>query len=176
MLRFQLYYRLCLLINCDIIYKAVCSNILVFISLEKVDEIRNTRDVREKPQSLNITTNNTKKKCKQITTDNANNKSPKGKTTKPLSPQWCDHITKTCLYNFDPLKPNFYIVKLGITGVYIYIFIISAQNHRLWVLVRTASSRLTSTHKLCFEQKYEKYQNFLSENFNIFGKSFSVFE
>ena len=49
-------------------------------------------------------------------------------------------ITKTCLYNFDPLKPHFYIVKLGFTGVYI-IFLISAQKHRLWVLVRTASLR-----------------------------------
>ena len=47
---------------------------------------------------------------------------------------------KTCLYNFDPLKPHFYIVKLGFTGVYI-IFLISAQKHRLWVLVRTASAR-----------------------------------
>ena len=36
-------------------------------------------------------------------------------------------ITKTCLYNFDPLKPHFYIEKLGFTGVYI-IFLISAQN------------------------------------------------
>ena len=36
-------------------------------------------------------------------------------------------ITKTCLYNFDPLKPHFYIVNLGFTGVYI-IFLISAQN------------------------------------------------
>ena len=36
-------------------------------------------------------------------------------------------ITKTCLYNFDPLKPHFYIVKLGFTGVYI-IFLISAKN------------------------------------------------
>ena len=49
-------------------------------------------------------------------------------------------ITKTCLYNFDPLNPHFYIVKLGFTGVYI-IFLISAQKHRLWVLVRTASTR-----------------------------------
>ena len=49
-------------------------------------------------------------------------------------------ITKTCLYDFDPLKPHFYIVKLGFTGVYI-IFLISAQKHILWVLVRTASSR-----------------------------------
>ena len=36
-------------------------------------------------------------------------------------------ITKTYLYNLDPLKPHFYIVKLGFTGVYI-IFLISAKN------------------------------------------------
>ena len=77
-------------------------------------------------------------------------------------------ITKTRLYNFDPLKPHFYIVKLGFTGVYI-IFLISAQKHRLWVFVRTASAVLTSTHNLCFEQKYEKYLKFLSENFQFFG-------
>ena len=40
-------------------------------------------------------------------------------------------IRKTHLYNFDPLKPHFYIVKLGFTGVYI-IFVISAQKYRLW--------------------------------------------
>ena len=85
-------------------------------------------------------------------------------------------ITKTYLYNFDPLKPHFYIVKLGFTGVYI-IFVISAQKHRLWVLVRTASAVLPSTHNLCFEQKYEKYQNFLSEKLSFFGgKIFSKFE
>ena len=37
------------------------------------------------------------------------------------------NITKTCLYMFDPLKPHFYVVKLGFTGVYI-IFLISIQN------------------------------------------------
>ena len=37
------------------------------------------------------------------------------------------HIMKTCLYNFDPLEPHFYIEKLGFTGVYI-IFLIFAQN------------------------------------------------
>ena len=51
-----------------------------------------------------------------------------------------EFITKTCLYNVDPLKLHFYIVKLGFTGVNI-IFLISAQKHRLWVLVRTASPR-----------------------------------
>ena len=34
---------------------------------------------------------------------------------------------KTRLYNFDPLKSHFYIVKLGFTGVYI-ICLISAKN------------------------------------------------
>ena len=42
-------------------------------------------------------------------------------------PQHTFFITKTCLYNFDPLKPHSYTVKLGFTGVYI-IFHISAQN------------------------------------------------
>ena len=36
-------------------------------------------------------------------------------------------ITETCLYNFDPFKPHFYIVKLGFTGVYI-IFLIFLKN------------------------------------------------
>ena len=49
-------------------------------------------------------------------------------------------ITKTNLYNFDPLKPHFYIVKLGFTGVCI-IFLISAQKHRLRVLTIYVLSR-----------------------------------
>ena len=43
-------------------------------------------------------------------------------------------IMKTYLYDFDPLKPH-------LSGVYRgkHYFLISAQKHRLWVLVRTAS-------------------------------------
>ena len=51
---------------------------------------------------------------------------------------YMSYITKTHLYNFDPLKPQFYIVKLEFTGVYI-IFLIFAQKFWLWLLVRTAS-------------------------------------
>ena len=40
-------------------------------------------------------------------------------------------IKKTYLYNFDPLKSQFCIVKLRFTGVYI-IFLISAQNIDCW--------------------------------------------
>ena len=34
---------------------------------------------------------------------------------------------------------------------------------------------LTSTHNLCFEQKYEKHQNFLSENFHFLVVKFLVY-
>ena len=56
-------------------------------------------------------------------------------TKRALDTQWkwlnkvlvMSTITKTCLYNFDPLKPHFYIVKMGFTGVYI-IFLILLEN------------------------------------------------
>ena len=48
-------------------------------------------------------------------------------------------ITKTCLYNFDPFKPHFCIVKLCLQGYILFSYFCS--KHRLWVLVRTASSR-----------------------------------
>ena len=32
-----------------------------------------------------------------------------------------------------------------------------------------------STHNLCSEQKYEKYQNFLSENFQFLVVTFSIY-
>ena len=67
-------------------------------------------------------------------------------------------ITKTCLYNFDPIKPHFYIVKLGFTGVYI-IFLISAQRHRLWVLVRTASSSFSPENFHFWVVKFSIYLN-----------------
>ena len=32
-----------------------------------------------------------------------------------------------------------------------------------------------NTHNLCFEQKYEKYQTFLSENFRFLVVTFSIY-
>ena len=86
-------------------------------------------------------------------------------------------ITKTCLYNVDPLKPHFYTVKLGFTGVYI-IFLISAQNIDCGThLNRLAKMILTSTHNLCFWQKYEKKisEFFFSENFQFLEVKFSIY-
>ena len=54
----------------------------------------------------------------------------------------------TGLCNVYPLTPHFYIVKLGVYRG-IHYFLIFAQKHIMWVLVRTA-------YNICFEQKYEK--------------------
>ena len=60
-----------------------------------------------------------------------------------------DH-TKTHLYNFDPLKPHFYIVKLGLQG-YTLFFLFLLKD------IDCGYSLEVSTHNLYFEQKYEKY-------------------
>ena len=43
-------------------------------------------------------------------------------TTKPVHLH--SLITKTCLYNFDPLKPHFYTVKLGLQGYTLFLFLL----------------------------------------------------
>ena len=40
---------------------------------------------------------------------------------------------------------------------------------------RLAEAVLISTHNLCFEQKYEKYQSFLSENFQFLEMKISIY-
>ena len=77
-------------------------------------------------------------------------------------------ITKTCLYNFDPFKPHFYIVKLGFTGEYI-IFLISAQKHRLWYSLEPPQ-RVPTIY--VFEQKCEKYQFFYLKIFSFWSRNF----
>ena len=82
-------------------------------------------------------------------------------------------ITKTSLYNFDPLKPHFYIVKLGFTGVY-NIFLISAQKHRLSLL---GEAVLTSTTIYVLSRNMKNIRVFYLKSFLVFGgKFFYIFE
>ena len=78
---------------------------------------------------------------------------------------YCIFITKTWLYNFDPLEPHFYIVKLGFTGVYI-IFRISAQNvdcgYSLEPPCRGSSNEYPQS---MFWTEIWKISEFLPENF-----------
>ena len=102
----------------------------------------------------------------------------KSKKLSPLSQNSSKSIMKTYLYNFDPLKPLFYIVKLGFTWVYI-IFLISVLKIVCGYSLeppRLAEAVLTSTHNLCFEQKYEKYQNFYLKALSFGGEIFNIFE
>ena len=70
--------------------------------------------------------------------------------------------------NVYPCKPQFYHIQVGFKGVKI-----------IYVCFQDVIDKavLTSTHNLCFEQKYEKYQYLLSEKLPFYGgKIFSVFE
>ena len=94
------------------------------------------------------------------------------------SQQQVDDVTKTCLYNFDPLKSHFYIVKLEFTGVCI-IFLISDQKHRLWLLVRTASPRRFYRVPTIYvlSRNVKKKSEFLILKYSFFGgKIFSILE
>ena len=66
-------------------------------------------------------------------------------------------ITKTYLYNFDPLKSHLYIEKLGFTGIYIIFLFLLNNIDCGYSLEPPGEAVLTGTHNLCFEQKYEKY-------------------
>ena len=85
-------------------------------------------------------------------------------------------ITKTYLYNFDPLKPHFYIVKLGFTGVYI-IFLISAQNidcgYSLEPPRRGGSNEYPQS--MFWSEIRKKYQNFFLKIFSLLVVKFSVY-
>ena len=84
-------------------------------------------------------------------------------------------ITKTNLYNFDLLKPHFYIVKLGFTGIYI-IFLFSAKKHRLWVLIRTPQQGGFNKYpQSMFWAEIWKIPEFLSGNFQFLVVKFSIY-
>ena len=88
-------------------------------------------------------------------------------------------ITKTRLYNFDPLKPHFYIVKLGFTGVYI-IFLISAQNKNIdcgYSLEPPHRGGSNEYPQSMFWAEIWKISEFLIGKFSVFdGEIFYIFE
>ena len=71
------------------------------------------------------------------------------------------HFTKTRLFNVGPLKPHFYIVKLGFTGVYI-IFLISAQNIDFGYLLEPPrrGGSYEYPQSMFWAEIWKKYQNF----------------
>ena len=85
-------------------------------------------------------------------------------------------IKKTCLYNFDPLKPNFYIVKPGFIGVYISFFLFLLENiHCEYSLEPPRRGGSNEYHNLCRNMK-KVSEIFLSENFQFWRWNFYIFE
>ena len=84
---------------------------------------------------------------------------------------YCHYITKTCLYNFYPPKPHFYIVKLGFTGVDI-IFLISIQNIDCGYSLEPPRRGGGSNE---YPQSMFWAEIFLSEIFHFLVVNFSVF-
>ena len=85
------------------------------------------------------------------------------------------YITRTCLYNVDPLEPRFYIVKLGFTGVYI-IFLFPLKNidcgYSLEPPRRGGSNEYPQS---MFRAEIWKISEFLSENFHFLVVKFSIY-
>ena len=106
-------------------------------------------------------------------------------TEDPLLLNWCCQtnaftrpcITKTCLYNFDPIKPHFYVVKLGVYRGNI-ICHISAQNidcgYSLEPPRRGGSNEYPQS---MFWAEIWKILEFFIWKFSFFGrKIFNIFE
>ena len=62
-------------------------------------------------------------------------------------------IMKTYLYNFDPLKPHFYIVKLGFTGYTLFFLFLLKSIDCGYSLEPPRRGGSNEYHNLCFEQE-----------------------
>ena len=84
---------------------------------------------------------------------------------------------KTRLYNIDPLKPHFYTVKLGFTGVYI-IFLIYAQNIDCGYSLEPPCRGGSNEHpQSMFWAEILKISEFFVWKFSVFrGENFYIFE
>ena len=87
-----------------------------------------------------------------------------------------DPNTKTYLYNFDPLKPHFYKVKLGFTGVYIN-FLISAQNIDCGYSLEPPrrGGSVEYPQSIFWAEIEKKISEFLSEIFLVLVVKFSIY-
>ena len=89
-------------------------------------------------------------------------------------------ITKTRLYNFDPLKPHFYTVKLGFIRVYIiFSFLFMLENIDCRYSLEPPRRRGGSneyTQSMFWVEIWKKSEVFIWK-FSVFGgENFSIFE
>ena len=83
-------------------------------------------------------------------------------------------ITKTHLCNSTPLKPHFYIGKLGFTGVYI-IFLISVQNIGCGYSLELPRQGGSNEYTIYVSNRNMKNIRIFSENFDFLVLKFPVY-
>ena len=89
---------------------------------------------------------------------------------------WVTIITKTCLYNFDPLKPHFYIVKLVFTGVYIILLLLLLKNIDCGYSLEPPHWGGSNEYaQSVFWAEIWKISEFLSEKFQFLEVKFSIY-
>ena len=64
------------------------------------------------------------------------------------------HREKKCVCIYTPINPTFYIKKLGSAGVYLFFLFLLQSIDCGYTFESPREAVLTSTHNLCFEQKY----------------------
>ena len=88
-----------------------------------------------------------------------------------------DGITKTCLYKFDPLKPHFYTVKLGFTGVYIIFLFLFKNIDCGYSLELPRQGGSNEYPQSMFWAEIWKISEFFIWKFSVFGvEIFYIFE
>ena len=82
-------------------------------------------------------------------------------------------ITKKCLYNFDPLKPNFLYSKTGVyRGIFFSYF---CSKHRLWNSLEPPRRGGSNEYLQSVLSRNMKNINFLSEIFHFLVVKLSVY-
>ena len=80
-------------------------------------------------------------------------------------------------YNFEPLKPNFYIVKWGLQGYTLFFLFLLKNIDCGYPLEPPRQGDSNAYPQSMFEQKYEIISEFFVWIFSHFvGKIFSIFE
>ena len=82
-----------------------------------------------------------------------------------------------CLYNVDPLKPHFYIVKLGFTGYTLFFLYLLKNIDCEYSLEPPRRGGSNEYPQSMFWAETWKISDFLSETFHFFcDKIFSIFD
>ena len=86
-----------------------------------------------------------------------------------------DCFTKTYLYNLDPLKPDFYIVKRGFQGYTLFFLFLLINMDCKYSLEPPRRGGPNEYSQSMFWAEIWKISEFLSENFHFLMVKFSVY-